>query len=301
MKKTASSASRFEFGRHETFTIRQGWLVKGLSQLEATGSFETDTDTADRLGLGSRMVKSLAYWLEASALAAVRMEGRSRRLGSSEIAAVIQGRDTFFEYPATWWFVHLAIASRDGSVMAWFFNDYVERSFERAACVEAFLRHAKQNASKAPTLQTAQRDVACVLASYARDPSEAQDPEDGASCPLADLGLVTFHRDTRRFEKVRPLDPIPPEVFLAAAARCGRAKGEETLSVADLSSRRHGPGRLLGLSPDMIDRAAEESASLRARHGVTYSLLGAERRLRVPDRPDAWWLAQHYDRIEALA
>jgi hypothetical protein len=291
---------RFEYGRHETFAIRQGWLGKGLSQLEATGSFEADTATADRLGLGSRMVKSLAYWLEASALATARVERRSRKLATSEVGRVIRARDAHFEYAATWWFVHLAVASRDGSVMAWFFNDYVERSFERAGCVEAYLRQARQY-TKAPTQQTAQRDVACVLASYSKDPTEPQDPEDATTCPLVDLGLVTYHRDTRRFEKVRPLDPVPPEVFLAAAARCGRSTGDETLAVSDLATRRHGPGRLLGLSPDMIDRAADEAARLYAKNGVTYVLLGTERRLRVPDQLDAWWLAQHFDRIEASA
>jgi hypothetical protein len=51
----------------------------------------------------------------------------------------------------------------------------------------------------------------------------------------------------------------------------------------------------------MIDRAADEAARLHARSGVTYALLGTERRLRVPDQPDAWWLARHYDRIEAGA
>ena len=51
----------------------------------------------------------------------------------------------------------------------------------------------------------------------------------------------------------------------------------------------------------MIDKAAEDAARVHARNGVTYPLIGAERRLRVPDRPDAWWIAQHYDRIAAGA
>jgi hypothetical protein len=43
----------------------------------------------------------------------------------------VERRDAYLEYPATWWFVHLALASRTGSVFSWFFNDYVERNFER--------------------------------------------------------------------------------------------------------------------------------------------------------------------------
>jgi hypothetical protein len=285
-----------EFGRHETFTIRHGWLGKGLFRLASSDAFYPDTVTADSLGLGSRMVRALAYWLETTGLADVAVEGRSRHLAISDIGRVVEAGDPYFEYAGTWWFMHLAIATREWSAPAWFFNEYLERSFERAACVEAFLRHAKQRATKTPALQTAQRDVANVLASYAYDPTDKPDPEDGTVCPLVELRLVTYHRDTRRFERVHPVDPVPIEAVLAAAVACGR--GEETLSVADLASRRHGPGRVFGLGREMIDLAAQESARAYAKLGVTYALLGAERRLRVPERAPSWWLERHYRRIE---
>jgi hypothetical protein len=297
MNSIAVRPSRFEFGRHETFTIRHGWLGKGLAHLHSEKGFAANTKTADLLGLGSRMVKSLAYWLEASDLATSHTEGRVRHLAVSDVGAVIGRRDPYFEFPATWWFMHLALASRSGSVFSWFFNDYAERNIERATCVEAFLRHVKQHASKSPTFQTAQRDVACLLASYSWDPSEPEDPEDGTVCPLTELKLVVHHHDTRRFEKVRPMDRIPIEVFLAVATRCGQETGDETQSVADLISRRNGPGRLLGLTGELIDAAAEEASRLYGKIGVTYTLLGAERRLRVPEMSAASWLGHHYDRI----
>jgi hypothetical protein len=115
---------------------------------------------------------------------------------------------------------------------------------------------------------------------------------------LNELRLVVHHRDTRRFEKVRPLDRIPVEVFIAASAQAGRETNEETLSVNELMSRRHGPGRLLGMTGEMIDAAATEAARLYAKQGVTYTLLGAERRLRIPEKPAQYWLARHYGRIE---
>jgi hypothetical protein len=293
-----SPAKRFEYGRHETFTIRHGWLGKGLVRLGADEGYDTDTYTADALGLGSRMIKSLAYWLEATNLAASKIEGRSRNLGLSEMGRLIQRRDPYFEYPATWWFVHLALASRDGTVFSWFFNDYAERNFERAACVDAFLRHVKVRATKSPTITTAQRDVACLLASYSSDPTEPDDPENGAACPLSELRLVLHHHDTRRFEKVRSLDRIPIEVFIAACALAGRGTGEETLGVNELTSRHNGPGRLLGMTGEMIDTAATEAAGIYAKQGVTFTLLGAERRLRIPEKPPHDWLARHYDRLE---
>lgn len=297
-----TSSRRFELGRHETFTIRHGWLGKGLTRMrESRDGFVPDLPTADALGLGSRMVKSLAYWLEATSLASVDMEGRSRRLSTSNLGRLIEASDVFFEYPATWWFMHLALAGRDGSAFSWFFNDYAERAFDRAACMEAFMRHLRLNASKSPTQQTVQREIACLLASYSSDPSEPDDPEDGATCPLKELRLVVHHRDTRRFEKVRPLDRIPVEVFIAAASQSGRQTLEESLSVGDLASKRHGPGRLLGMTAEMVDAAASNAARIYARDGVSYDLLGAERRLRIPERDPGFWLDRHYQRIGASA
>ena len=286
---------RFEFGRHETFTVRYGWLGKGLKRLASPEGFKADTATADALGLGSRMVRSLGYWLEASGLADSVGEARSRRLETSDVGRVVESEDAFLQLPGTWWFVHLAIAGREGSAPGWFFNDYSDRTIERSLCVDAFLRHAKLKASKAPTLSTAQRDVGNVLASYAYDPTEAVDPEDGAACPIAELRLVAYHRDTRKFEKVRPVDPVPVEAFLAAASTC--ADGEGTVSIADLASRRRGPGRLFNLDAETIDRAAQDAAKTYGKRGVAYALHGGERRLTIPEKTLAQWLAWHYHRI----
>jgi hypothetical protein len=299
MTQTSKPVPRFEFGRHETFTIRHGWLDRGLACLRSPDGFAVDTATADRLGIGSRMIRSLAYWLQASGLADTASERGPRKLEMSEMGGVVEASDAYFEYAGTWWFVHLAIASREGCAPCWFFNDYLERSFERPPCVEAFLRYTKQHSINPPTLQTAQRDIANVLSTYAYDPMEAPDPEDGTLCPLSQLRLVTYHRDTRRFEKVHPVDPVPIEAILASASLCGN--GDETLSIAELATRRYGPGRLFGLNADAIDRAAQDGPRLYSKAGVTYSLLGAEHRLRVPEKPTAWWLARHYRRIEASA
>jgi hypothetical protein len=297
-----TASRRFEFGRHETFTIRHGWLGKGLTRMgEDRDGFVPDIATADALGLGSRMVKSLAYWLEATSLASIKMEGRSRRLSTSDLGRLIEATDVFFEYPATWWFIHLELASRDGSIFSWFFNDYAERAFDRASCVAAFTKHLRLNATKSPTQTTTQREVACLLASYSSDPSEPDDPEDGAVCPLKELRLVVHHRDTRRFEKVRPLDQIPVEAFIAAASQAGKQAREETFSVGDLTSKRNGPGRLLGMTAEMVDAAASDAVRIYARDGVTYDLLGAERRLRIPEHEPRFWLNRHYNRIGVSA
>jgi len=304
MSTETLTKSRYEYGRHETFAVRHGWLGKGLSRMDSSlRGFNADETAVVDLGLGSRMVKSLRYWLEASGLGELRsveVDGRKvRELHTSALGQVVQARDPFMEYPATWWFVHLNLVRRSGSVWGWFFNDFRERLFERPTCVEAYLRHLRINAANEPTLSVAQRDIACLLAAYGTESAhEPRDPEDGTASPLRDLGLVLRHEETGRFEKTRPLDEIPIEAFLACAAAQSEALRIESLSMGDLIGRRGGPGFLLGMTSEAIEELSARGARDCGKLGVTLDLLGAERRLRVPMMGGTqFWLDRHFQRV----
>lgn len=308
MSTETSTKSRYEYGRHETFAVRHGWLGKGLSRMDASPTgFNADETAVVELGLGSRMVKSLRYWLEASGMGevlSVGVDGRKvRELHTSALGKVVQARDAFMEYPATWWFVHLNLARRPGSVWGWFFNDFRERLFERATCVEAYLRHLRMDAANEPTLPVAQRDIACLLATYGTaSANEPRDPEDGTASPLRDLGLILRHEDTGHFEKTRPLDEIPIEVFLACAAAQSQALRLESLSMGDLVGRRCGPGLLLGITSEAIEDLSARGSKDFGKLGVTLDLLGAERRLHVPMMGGMqFWLDRHFQRVGGSA
>jgi hypothetical protein len=303
MTTNTLAKSRFEYGRHETFAVRHGWLGKGLSRMESSpNGFQADEAAIEDLGLGSRMVKSLRYWLEASGIGEIQTvegEGRLKELHTSDLGQVIHQRDPFMEYPATWWFVHLNLVRRDRSVWGWFFNDFKERMFDRPGCVDAYMRHLVLNAANEPSLSAGQRDVACLLSAYGMaSASEGRDPEDGTVSPLRDLGLVLRHEDTGRFEKTRPLDEVPVEVFLACASAQARSLDQETLSTSDLLGRRSGPGTVLGLTGNAIEELASRSARDFRALGVTFNLLGAERRLQTPIiHGSHFWLDRHFQRV----
>lgn len=306
MKSEELKKSRYEYGRHETFAIRHGWLGKGLDRMEkSSDGFKADDDAVVELGLGSRMVKSLRYWLEASGLGELLAdddEGRvAKHFKSTRLGQVISERDPYLEYPATWWFIHLNLARRDGSIWGWFFNDFRERVFDRATCLESFLAHLKQNAANEPSKATAQRDVACLLSTYSSlSGTERADPEDGTASPLRDLGLLVHHADTRRFERTRPLDEVPLEAFLACVAAQTEAMDQDSLSLPDLLGRRRCPGSVFNMSGDAIEEFAGRAARQYASAGVTLDRLGAERRLRVPAfTGEDFWLDRHFERVRS--
>lgn len=281
--------------------MRFGWLGKGLGHMRREGSYRGDAEVADRLGLGSKMAKSLQFWLEATGLAQPIAESllhpdrntRRKVWYLTTFGEEIDELDPYCEYPVTWWFMHMVLVRRSGTVWGWFFNDFHQRHFDRKSCVESFRRHAIDNAPNPPSLAMAQRDVACLLQAYGSVRGTVADPEDATVCPLRELGLVTRHQNSDRFEKTRPLDAVPAEAFLACASDI--AQGNR-VPLAGLMSRRNGPARIFGLGRGQIEQMVETASNLYPDH-VHVDLLGAERSLVVPGDDPNVWLKRHFDRI----
>jgi hypothetical protein len=287
--------SKFELGRHETFPLREGWLSKGMERLRDTGSFEGDLETADALGIGRNMAKSLRYWMEATGIAN-RAEGG--RLEPSALNPAVAGTDPHFEYSTSTWFIHLNLARRPASVWNWFFNDFRGGPFDRETCVEALMRHIRTHASNKTTLTAVQREIGCTLLAYSSPPAnEKIDPEDYTVSPLRQLGLVVRHADTGRYEKTSPLDDIPVEAFLACVDLLCRDADTESLALSDLISRRNSPGRLLNSDGDTIDRLCRRAADLYSSLGVHLSLLGSTRTITMPRLTPVEWYSRHFARI----
>ncbi|MUT24284.1 DUF4007 family protein [Mesorhizobium japonicum] len=293
--QVSQAAIRFQFGGHATFPVRYGWLPKGLEQLVNQGGFTANTETADELGLGSKMVESLAYWLNVTGLAAAGIQG----VAPSPLADLIHEHDPYFELPGTWWFLHLLLARRDGSVWSWFFNDYADRIFDRLICADAFLQFARSKAIRPPSPAMAQRDVACLLSAYASRPGvDLVDPDDIGACPFRELGLLVRHEAVNRFERSRRPHGVPNEVFLACAALLARETGKQALSLRELATLRGGPGRVLCMGLEAIETQVGKIGGKRWQEGIQVQTLNGERHLFVPSRAPQDWLVALYARVE---
>lgn len=290
---------RFRYGRHETFAVRYGWLTKGARHVEEHGELSAGLDTADALGLGSKMVQSLQFWVEATGLVqGVDAPGAQDQRRLTPLGELVCEHDPFMEYPATWWFLHLSLCATPGTVWTWFFNAFEDRHFDRNACVDAFLRHTREKAVNPASPAVAQKDVACLLAAYASPTSvEAADPEDGVASPLRELGLVIRHDDVHRFERVRAPSRLPTEAFLAAASNLAANLGKNSVALDELARLPNGPGRLLCLGFDGLEEAVETACETHGARGVRTEVLGAERHLVLPAMAAPDWLAAHYDRL----
>lgn len=286
---------RFNYGGHATFPVRYGWLPKGLNHLIKTGGFNANTETADALGLGSKMVDSLGYWLNMTGLRPTKDNEKS------DIAVLIHKNDPFFERPGTWWFLHLILARQEGSVWSWFFNDFSDRIFDRIAAQDAFQAYARTHAQRPPSAAMAQRDVACLLSAYAARPGvDLVDPEDIGACPFRELGLVVRHDAVHRFERSRRPQGLPEEVFLAAASALQDQRGVDRQTLRELATLRLGPGRIFCQGLEAIETTVGKLGKKR-QDGVIVETSAGDRTLHVPARPLAYWLQAFYSRVDAEA
>ena len=54
---------------HEKFPLREGWINKGLSVAKEKGThIFLESQGPDMLGVGTNMVKSIRYWMQACGL-----------------------------------------------------------------------------------------------------------------------------------------------------------------------------------------------------------------------------------------
>ena len=71
------SEAKYKIKGNESFPIREGWLSKGMFAITENPYIFSDMNAMDRLGVGSKMVKSIKYWLLVSRLAAEKREKNS--------------------------------------------------------------------------------------------------------------------------------------------------------------------------------------------------------------------------------
>jgi len=195
------------FAGHETFSIRDGWLFKGLKLLIDDPEKLHDDLSADFLGVGRNMAKSIRHWLFVTGLAERKQVGkrRSRKdpLVPSDLGRLIYERDRYFSEPGTWWALHVNLVNNREKALAWawFFNNFSMPRFERSMVVEAFRRHVELEQKRPPSVNTLKRDVACLLKSYARTiPPENVDPEEALDCPFEELRLLKHFRTSGAYE-----------------------------------------------------------------------------------------------------
>jgi len=298
------------FGGHETFAVREGWLHKGLKLLLETPERLGDPYVADWLGVGRNMAKSIKHWLLATGLAERSIEhGTEKQTGLrlSPLGKLVYARDPDFLERGTWWALHVNLVNTPEHAMTWwwFFNHWSQVRFERGTCQEALRRHLELHEKRVPGLRTLQRDVACLLSTYAREiPPTRTDPEDATESPFRELGLLSYFPASAVFRRnAMQSHDVPPELVgyaLVLAARHLPGQGTfAEMTVRDACFEKGGPGRCFQMDLETLHQVCLEAGSNLGGDRFNVTTFAGERVIQFASKPKEEWLLEYYDKVAA--
>lgn len=174
---------------HEKFSLRDGWLNKGLIMVNKNATIFQGKNGPDLLGIGNNMVKSLRYWMRVFGLT---KESPSKGATLTDFGKLILKYDPYFEDIFTIWILHSQIAKNCDEATSWFmfFNRVDVEDMDKDQ-IESILRREITQYAVGVTFsdKSVKNDLDVLLNMYSKS-KEMVDPEDKNISPFAQLNLV---------------------------------------------------------------------------------------------------------------
>ena len=237
---------KYRLKGHESFTLREGWITKGINAVATDSKLYTINSGADALGVGTNMAKSIRYWMKTAGLTT---ESSSKGVRLTELGDAIKKNDIYVEDIFTLWILHANIATNFENATSWnlFFNHMdIISSFERDEMQQLMKSLLTEYTGEGDhSERSIKDDCAAILSMYARGGKPSDDPEDKRTSPFEDLGLVG--RSGNKYIKKRPAyDKLDPLVLLYLFIE--RLNEEGSIQIDFLVEGDNMPGKILNLN-----------------------------------------------------
>lgn len=251
---------------HETFTLREGWLNKGLYAVKKDPKVFSTNYGADELGVGSNMAKAIRYWLKAGELIQEKPREGARL---TPIGELILEKDPYLEDIFSFWLFHAQLCCNEELATSWYltFNEIESEEFSKE---ELFSLLKTKLLQLEGVDKIAERslsdDVTVLLNMYLWERPKAYDPEDKKVSPFADLGLMK--RNGTIYQKAQPqssekLNFIALYLIQRYFMEHKKEDKQVSISIDDLVHKAGLPGKVLNLKRiavnEILDTLAAEN------------------------------------------
>ena len=186
---------------HEKFPLREGWINKGLSVAKEKGThIFLESQGPDMLGVGTNMVKSIRYWMQACGL--LVKDGNKEIL--SDMAEIIYMNDPYLEDIFSLWILHSNITKNIAQATVWymFFNRFNVDSFNKADMQKKMQQELFKYVGQQVTESSLKDDIDVLLNMYSKGDNKNEDPEDKIISPFSTLGIIKKEDET--YYKIQP-------------------------------------------------------------------------------------------------
>lgn len=185
---------------HEKFVLREGWLTKGIRGVSEDAHLFSGNESSDKLGVGTNMVKSIRYWMQAFDLI---NENTKTGITLNAFGNMVLEKDLYLEDVFTLWLLHSRIAKNENKATTWyvFFNKVDAEEFTKEEIFELIKRELLAIADRNFPDKSLSDDIDVLLNMYSRE-KKHEDPEDKNVCPLVELGLIK--KEGNRYVRQQP-------------------------------------------------------------------------------------------------
>lgn len=243
---------KLKLKRHESFSIREGWLAKGIKNVKEYGNVFALQNATDILGIGTNMVKSLKYWMTATKL----IEEKNREIMLSDFGSIINEYDPYLEDIFSWWLIHINMITNvdDAYIYNLFFNKCNIKTFTKRELYEK-LYELLTNEKLTFNENILQDEVNMIIKTYTID-EKIDNPENNFICPLSELNLLKkVDRDT--YEKNRPeIRNLP--FWVVYYIICLLLDDRDNISIDELLKEENSPAKLLNMDKNLINEYLDE-------------------------------------------
>ncbi len=235
---------------HETFSIRKGWIHKGVKNILVYPRLFTDKNInpCDILGIGTNMVKSLRYWMTAVGIMEEVSEGNQKVQKLTRLGEIIDEYDKYYEEDGTDWLLHYMLAKNEELATAWywFFNIFKINSFDKQLFVRELSEFLHTEYDYDGSEKMLGDEFDCIIKTYCSKGKDVS-PEDINECPLTDLHLIEVS-DNKDYKKHTPdRDAIHPLIILAVISEQAYISKKKEVLITDLLNKECNVGRIFNL------------------------------------------------------
>ena len=233
--------------RHETFAIREGWLEKAINLFNSNENIFSKNDATRILGIGTNMVKSLRYWLEATCIADFR---KNKKPALTEFGEYLLKNDSFLERMDSWWLIHTFLVTnyKDAPVFNKFFNLSYSK-FDKEYLFDIIKDAFVNNGEIITSDSSLKSDIDIVLRSYFN--SDKSNPENNMSCPLSMLKILTIDNGKIYCRKQPEFGSLSYKVVFLGITICLQTNNkniEDEFNIEDLLVLNNNPLSIYNLS-----------------------------------------------------
>ncbi len=250
---------------NESFNIREGWLRKGMRSIRECPTLFSRDDAMEILGVGSKMVKSIRYWLRATGLTEEHAPvGRAReQVLTEKFGEIVEQYDPYFDDVFTLFLIHYnLVKDMDGLSIVWniFFNNYDGQDFTKDNMIEKCKEELNKRLAEGSKFSESlfADDCASILRMYSATDT-ADDPEESLACPMAELGLIKKSANKKgTYVKVPPVRELLDKMAVLYVILDNIEEGKESVGIDSLINDANNIGKVFNLDRVLINEYLDQ-------------------------------------------